>query len=130
MMNDTKQQHAYQRGVRIANLWKRLKGTILKWDAICVAKARNHKLPGWVGYVPIAIALFGSLTAALLGGAAIAGCLLFIWAIAVIRQNADLSNVQLNESTSDEESNTHDGYRNGPEGYGYYMGGFRDDDEI
>lgn len=112
----------------MASLWRRLKSTMLKWDAFFVVKARAHKLPGWVGHIPIAIALFGSLTAALLGGATIAGCLLFIWAIAVILQNADLSNVQLNESTSDEESNMHDGYRNGPEGYGYYMGGFRDDD--
>ncbi len=127
-MKHAREQQAYQRGVRMVSLWKRLKGTILKWDTFFVAKAHAHKLPGWIGHVPIAIALFCSLTAALLGGVAIAGCLLFIWAIAFILQNADLSNVQLNESTSDEENNMHDGYRNGPEGYGYYMGGFRNDD--
>ncbi|WP_431712600.1 hypothetical protein [Serratia marcescens] len=127
-MNDTTQHHAYQRGVRIANLWKSIKGTILKWDAYCVAKASSYKLPGWIGHFPIVIALIASLTAALLGGLAIAGCLLFIWAIAFILQNADLSHAELTDSTSDEESSVHDGYRNGPEGYGYYMGGFRDDD--
>lgn len=127
-MNNTTQHHAYQRGVRMANLWKRIKGTILQWDNVCVSKARSYKLPGWAGHIPIAIALFGSLPAALLGGLAIAGSLLFIWAIAFILQNADLSNAQLTESTSDDESNLHDGYRNGPEGYGHYMGGFRDDD--
>jgi len=84
-MNDTKQQHAYQRGVRMANLWKRLKGTILKWDNICVSKARSLKLPGWTGHIPIIMlvvvimfaVVFGGMliasTAVLLGGVILAG---------------------------------------------------------
>ncbi|PNO64537.1 DUF3742 family protein [Serratia marcescens] len=127
-MSQTRDQQAYQRGIKAARLWKRLKGAILRWDQRCVSNARKHKLPGWIGHIPLVIAFLTALAAALLGGVAIAGCLLFIWAIAVILQHIDLSNVNLNESTSEEESNTHDGYRNGPEGYGYYMGGFRDDD--
>ncbi|EPM1538090.1 hypothetical protein [Serratia ureilytica] len=127
MMNETKQQHAYQCGVRIANLWKRIKGTILKWDACCVAKARSHKLPSWCGHFPIAIALIASLTAALLGGVAIAGCLLFIWAIAFILQNTDFSNMQVPDRTN--ESVDDDGYSAGPEGFGNYVGGTRIDNK-
>ncbi|EFE96284.1 hypothetical protein [Serratia odorifera] len=124
-MNNTTQHHAYQRGVRMANLWKRIKGTILHWDNVCVSKARSHKLPGWVGRIPIAIALLGSLTAALLGGLAIAGCLLFIWAIAFILQ-------QFNQPTAPEyvdpvnnESLTE--YRDGDQGFGLYCGAYRID---
>lgn len=86
-MNQTQNQQAYQRGIRVARMWKRLKGTILRWDMFCVSKARKRKLPGWIGHLPIAVAFLGSVTAALLGGIIIAGSLLFIWAIAFIIQN-------------------------------------------
>lgn len=56
-MNDTTQHHAYQRGVRMANRWKRVKSTILKWDNFCVSKARRHKLPGWFGHIPIVLSV-------------------------------------------------------------------------
>ena len=127
-MNQTRDQQAYQRGIRAARKWSRLKSVIMRWDRLCVSKVREYRLPAWIGHVPIVIVFIGSVTAILFGGLLVAGCMLFIWAIAFIIQNADFSNVQLNESTSDEENNLHDGYRNGPEGYGYYMGGFRDDD--
>lgn len=52
-MNDTTQHHAYQRGVRMAKLWKRLKSTILRWDAFCVAKAHGYNLPIWIGRTPL-----------------------------------------------------------------------------
>ncbi|MEX3242807.1 hypothetical protein [Serratia quinivorans] len=86
-MSQTRNQQAYQRGIRVARMWKRLKSTILRWDTFCVSKARKHKLPSWIGHVPIAVAFLGSVTAALLGGILIAGSLLFIWSIALIIQN-------------------------------------------
>lgn len=89
-MNDTKQQHAYQRGVRMANLWKRLKDTILKWDSRCVSKARSHKLPDWIGHIPtafIAIGLifffFGYAIVSLAG----VSCMIAMWAITYIAKN-------------------------------------------
>ncbi|HEJ7136544.1 TPA: hypothetical protein SMF95_001865 [Serratia marcescens] len=127
MMNETKQHHAYQRGVRMASLWKRIKGTIMKWDAFCVAEAHSHKLPGWIGHAPIAIVLFGSAAAILFGGIVIAGCMLFIWAIAFILQNADFSNMQVSDSTN--ESVDDDGYKTGPEGFGNYVAGTRIDNK-
>ncbi|AVN35467.1 hypothetical protein [Serratia marcescens] len=126
-MNETKQHHAYQRGVRMASLWKRIKGTIMKWDAFCVAEAHSHKLPGWIGHAPIAIVLFGSAAAILFGGIVIAGCMLFIWAIAFILQNADFSNMQVSDSTN--ESVDDDGYKTGPEGFGNYVAGTRIDNK-
>ncbi|HEI8955488.1 TPA: hypothetical protein SLG95_003602 [Serratia liquefaciens] len=126
-MSQTQNQQAYQRGIRIARMWKRLKGTILRWDMFCVSKARKHKLPSWIGHVPIAVAFLGSAAAALFGGIIIAGGLLFIWAIAFILQNADFSNMQVSDSTN--ESVDDDGYNAGPEGFGNYVGGTRIDNK-
>lgn len=83
-MNEKKQHHAYQRGVRMANLWKRLKGTILKWDAICVAKARRYKLPGWIGHIPMIMLATSILAAIAFGGLFIASIGIIMSAIILI----------------------------------------------
>lgn len=83
-MNDTTQHHAYQRGVRLASLWMRLKGIILRWDSFWVLKARKYSLPVWLGHVPItclvAISAFSCLTGGLLVGAII----LFGWSLLLL----------------------------------------------
>lgn len=101
-MNQTRDQQAYQRGVRAARKWSRLKNVIMRWDRLCVSKVRENRLPAWVGHVPIVIALIGSIIAILFGGVIVAGCMLFIWAIAFILQNAgqNLSGELTHENTS------------------------------
>ncbi|HGE6737104.1 TPA: hypothetical protein ACGCBI_000531 [Serratia marcescens] len=86
-MSQTRDQQAYQRGIKAARLWKRLKGTILRWDHACVSSARKHKLPGWIGHIAITFALVGSAIAILFGSIVIIGSVLFIWAIVFILQN-------------------------------------------
>ncbi|RUT67033.1 hypothetical protein CKG00_12050 [Morganella morganii] len=115
-MSQTQNQQAYQRGIRIARMLKRLKSTILRWDTFCVSKTRKYKLSGWIGHVPIAVAFLGSVTAALLGGIIIAGSLLFIWAIAFILQNINTSN----ENIFDDDRDSGPSIRHGNDGYGYY----------
>ncbi len=126
-MSQPRNQQAYQRGILAARMWKRLKNTILRWDTFCVSEARKHKLPGWIGHVPIAIAFLGSAAAALFGGIIIAGSLLFIWAMAFILQNVDFSSMEISDSSS--ENVDDDGYRNGTEGFGNYVGGTRIDNK-
>lgn len=129
-MSQTQNQQAYQRGIRIARMWKRLKGTILRWDMFCVSKARKHKLPGWIGHVPIAVAFLGSAAAALFGGFIIAGSLLFIWAFAFILQHVGQENTQINDSDyfdSSINSGALTEYRDGDQGYGLYCGAYRVD---
>ncbi len=130
-MNDTTQHNAYQRGVRMAKLWKRLKSTILRWDTYCVAKASSYKLPGWIGHFPIVIAFLSSLTAALLGGVAIAGCLLFIWAIAFILQQVNQTSSHATDSENFDSDNNESftEYRDGIQGFGLYCGEYRIDQE-
>ncbi|WP_232043331.1 hypothetical protein [Serratia marcescens] len=83
-MNDTKQQHAYQRGVRMANLWKHLKGTILKWDMYCVSKAHRYKLPSWLGHIPMIMLATSILSAVVFGGLFIASIGIIMSAIILI----------------------------------------------
>lgn len=115
-MSQARDQQAYQRGVWAARKWSRLKNVIMRWDRLCVSKVRENKLPAWIGHVPIVIALIASVTAILFGGLLVAGCMLFIWAIAFILQNVDLSN----ENTFDEERASGPSIRHGNDDYGYY----------
>lgn len=89
-MSQTREQQAYQRGIRVARMWKRLKGTILRWDTFCVSKARKHKLPGWVGHVPTAFVAIGFIFF-LIGYALVSlagiSCVLAMWAITYIAKN-------------------------------------------
>ncbi|WP_199638498.1 hypothetical protein JEM67_02230 [Serratia sp. PAMC26656] len=89
-MSQTRNQQAYQRGIRVARMWKRLKGTILRWDHRCVSKARNYRLPGWVGHVPTAFVTIGFIFF-LIGYALVSlagiSCVLAMWAITYIAKN-------------------------------------------
>lgn len=88
-MSQARDQQAYQRGVWTARKWSRLRNMIMTWDRLCVSKVRENRLPTWIGHVPIVIALIASVAAMLFGGLLLAGCMLFIWAIAFILQNAE-----------------------------------------
>ncbi|HGM5813784.1 hypothetical protein JY429_16185 [Serratia ureilytica] len=92
-MSQARDQQAYQRGVWAAHKWSRLKNVIMRWDRLCVSKVRENRLPAWIGHVPIVIALIALVAAMLFGGLLVAACMLLIWAIAFILQNAgqDLS---------------------------------------
>lgn len=87
-MSKTRGQQAYQRGIWAARKWSSLKNVIMRWDRLCVSKVRENRLPAWIGHVPIVIVLIASVAAMLFGGLLVAGCMLFIWAIAFILQNA------------------------------------------
>ncbi|HDG0629590.1 TPA: hypothetical protein PFA69_003714 [Serratia marcescens] len=87
-MSQARDQQAYQRGIWAARKWSRLKDVIMRWDRLCVSKVREYRLPAWIGHVPIVIALIGLVIAMLMGGLLVAGCMLFIWAIAFIIQKA------------------------------------------
>ncbi|REF42021.1 hypothetical protein [Serratia ficaria] len=89
-MSQIRNQQAYQRGIRITRMWKRLKCTILKWDTNCVTKVRSHKLPGWVGHIPttfVTIGVIFFLIAYALVSLAGVSCVFAMWAITYIVKN-------------------------------------------
>ncbi|AUO01786.1 hypothetical protein C0558_08355 [Serratia marcescens] len=111
-MSQARDQQAYQRGVWTARKWSRLKNMIMTWDRLCVSKVRENRLPTWIGHVPIVIALIASVAAMLFGGLFVAGCMLFIWAIAFILQNAgqNLSDELNHENNSPENQKNSSDY--------------------
>ncbi|CAI2026097.1 Uncharacterised protein [Serratia quinivorans] len=117
-MSQIRQQQAYERGARTAHLWKKFKDSVLHWDRRCTAWANKKSLPLWVGHVPVIVALLGSLTIILLGGAAITGALLFVWAIAFILQS--IASQSFDDSDSNSQATSE--YRNGDQGFGLYSG--------
>lgn len=78
MQNDN-QFAAVQRGIKLAGLWKKTRRRVSQWDAICVHWPKSHGLPGWLGHVPIVLAMVLSLTAAILGGLLIGVVIAFVW---------------------------------------------------
>ncbi|MEL5662355.1 hypothetical protein PTT73_12535 [Serratia ureilytica] len=87
-MSQARDQQAYQRGIWAARKLSRLRDVIMRWDRLCVSKVREYGFPAWIGHIPIVITLIGSVAAILFGGLLVAGCMLFIWAVAFILQKA------------------------------------------
>lgn len=116
-MNETRQHHAYQRGVRMASLWKRLKDTIMRWDRRCVAKARKHRLPGWIGRIPMIMLATSILATVTFGGLFIASLGIIMSAIILI---ASLVFEPLDEQNSRKSTFEYKTY--GEFGPGWYSG--------
>ncbi|RAT17399.1 hypothetical protein AU490_13765 [Lonsdalea populi] len=118
-MDQTKQQHAYQRGARVARLWKKVKGSVLHWDERCVTWANKKHLPTWIGHAPIIIFIAFFISTIVFGGLIIAVCFLFIFAVACITQNPSQSQTVADETETKDCGSC---YRNGNQGYGLYSG--------
>jgi len=106
-MNETRQHHAYQRGERMASLWKRLKGTILRWDGFCVSKARKYKLPTWLGHVPLTCLVTISAVSCLTGGLLVAVIILFVWAFLLLSSVMEFLRPTVNVKVTNWEEKSH-----------------------
>ncbi|HDG1673086.1 TPA: hypothetical protein PFE07_002542 [Kluyvera cryocrescens] len=96
-------QQAWQRGVRMANYWIKLRSSAFYFDACCMAKAKKSSLPNWVGHIPLIIMIFLSLICVIVGGIALASCTVFLWALALIVQNAMRTNNDSSVYSSNED---------------------------
>lgn len=67
-MYQSQQKRAWNRGVRLAGLWKRAKANLLKWDRKCVVWAKAHRLESWIGHIPVFLLCCGSLALLILSG--------------------------------------------------------------
>ncbi|EMX8467010.1 hypothetical protein AAH178_002902 [Serratia marcescens] len=135
-MSQTRDQQAYQRGIKAARLWKRLKGTILRWDHACVSSARKHKLPGWIGHIPMGMLAVIMLTALVFGGMVIASSAVLVSALVLLVSGANT----IEERTSSDDCNSSDlpqkTYESpieynahGDAGPGWYASGFKLEDD-
>lgn len=60
-MYQSQEKRAWNRGVRLAGIWKRAKANLLNWDKKCVVWAKAHRLKSWMGYIPVFLLCVGSL---------------------------------------------------------------------
>ncbi|WP_255326669.1 MULTISPECIES: hypothetical protein [Serratia] len=134
MMNETRQHHAYQRGVRMASLWKRLKGTILRWDAFFVSKARKYSLPAWIAHIPMIILAISILATLVFGGMIIASSVVLIGALLLLVSEAfspkEEANLAEDATTLNTSYKSPCEYRaDGEFGPGWYAGNYKVSDD-
>lgn len=134
-MSQTRDQQAYQRGIKAASLWKRLKGTILRWDHACVSSARKHKLPGWIGHIPMGMLAVIMLAALVFGGMVIASSAVFVGALVLLVSGAFSSRDET--SLNDDNDMVDTSYKppgeykaDGEFGPGWYAGNYKVSDDF
>ncbi|WP_439900728.1 hypothetical protein [Salmonella enterica] len=88
-------------------------------------QTRNLPFPTQLSRIFIYGAVLLTFCALLVGSFIVAGCLLFIWAIAFIMQSVGNGELRMSSTISEDS----DGYRNGSEGFGNYVGGTRTDNK-
>jgi hypothetical protein len=116
------QERAWRRGEHIAGIWKRIKSSISSWDHRCLALAKKHNLPAWVGHMPVIAAMPLLLTGAVIAAIAAGFCVTFIWAINFIFHNIGRVPVSSNVIERSENCGSGPEVRAGSEGYGLYSG--------
>ncbi|HGB5188516.1 TPA: hypothetical protein ACIVM6_004542 [Salmonella enterica subsp. salamae serovar 21:z10:z6] len=119
--------NAQARGARAARLYKRAKSKLIALDQFCVQKARKHRLPAWTGHLPLTT-LTGLLVAALIFGSLLLVSLsLLIFALVLLSSAYSKQQSSSAIFTEEENDDEEDGIRNGYQGTGYYIGGYRVD---
>lgn len=130
-MSQTRDQQAYQRGIKAARLWKRLKGTILRWDHACVSSARKHKLPGWIGHIPMGMLAVTMLIALVFGGMVTATLAVLVGAVILLTFPSKAQSSSFRHSDDNDEQIYHDWNRdrfNGREYHPHRYNEWKDDD--
>ncbi|HEI8504900.1 TPA: hypothetical protein SLF17_002045 [Serratia marcescens] len=107
-MSQTRKQQAYQRGIWAARKWTRLKDTMMRWDRHCVAKARKHRLPGWIGHIPIVVFTINMLAIFAFGGMFIVASAVLVGAIILLAFPSKMQFSSFQQSDDNDEQIYHD----------------------
>jgi len=110
-MYQSQEKRAWERGVRLAAIWKGTKKIFTRLDQRCVILAKQYKLPKWLGHIPLLLAVLCSLVALIAGGFLISCSAVLLWTfIAAITHigssSKDASINSFNEKK--DENNFHD----------------------
>lgn len=131
-MNNTTQHRAYQRGVRVAGIFKYIKGKVLYWDQRFVLRVEKYRLPRWIGHIPMTALGIISVLALMFGGAIIAVATVLIAAVLLLMTPTRSTTPDI---TSDDSIHINNDfgtkYRSGPHGWGWYdsTGYMHDEDD-
>ncbi|WP_423256621.1 hypothetical protein [Escherichia coli] len=115
---------AYLRGRRIAMRWKLIKTFLYQIDMFCINVARKHHLPGWTGRIPVMLLLTAIAICGIFSLFAALCCFLLIAApFCLMAMMKNLPEIEI------EKKDTAEGFTIGPQGLGYYVNGYRVDDD-
>ena len=78
-MYQSQEKRAWERGVRLAAIWKGTKKIFTRLDQRCVMLAKLYKLPKWLGHMPLLLAVLCSLVALIAGGLLISCSAVLLW---------------------------------------------------
>lgn len=60
-MPQSQKNRAWNRGARLAILYKQMKVNLLNLDKICVTLAKKNRIPTWIGHIPLILVFAGTL---------------------------------------------------------------------
>lgn len=114
-MPQSQKNRAWNRGARLAILYKQMKVNLLNLDKICVtlAKEKQNTYMDWPYTLDSGFCRHSSR--AFDSGFVISACLIFLLCITFIAKN-------VSSSAPDDDDSSTGGYRYGKDGYGYYTG--------
>jgi hypothetical protein len=78
-MPQSQKNRAWNRGARLAILYKQMKVNLLNLDKICVTLAKKNRIPTWIGHIPLILVFAGTLAGLLTVGFVISACLIFLY---------------------------------------------------
>ncbi|WP_215845246.1 hypothetical protein [Candidatus Pantoea bituminis] len=110
---------AFKRGASAAGFWLRFSKSARAANSTCVAWTLKHRLPTFIGRLPVPIACFAVLSLAVVGGMFV-GTILVLGAIFLYM----LSNLAISGAQDDDITERQSGhqYRDGNDGFGMYSG--------
>lgn len=110
-MYQSQEKRAWERGVRLAAIWKGTKKIFTRLDQRCVMLAKLYKLPKWLGHMPLLLAVLCSLVALIAGGLLISCSAVLLWALiaAITHIGSGSENASINSFNEKKgENNFHD----------------------
>ncbi|MBK0488238.1 hypothetical protein GZZ45_08540 [Klebsiella aerogenes] len=134
-MYQSQDKRAWNRGVHLAGIWKRVISNLLKLDKKCVVWAKAHRLKSWMGHIPLILTIICLLVALITGGLIVSGSVVLLWSlIALVTQsvssredsskNIFSENNQVYSQKPTTEYRTH-----GDAGSGWYASGIKLEDD-
>ncbi|HGY4932202.1 TPA: hypothetical protein ACNVCI_005045 [Citrobacter braakii] len=110
-MYQSQEKRAWERGVRLAAIWKDTKKIFTRLDQRCVMLAKLYKLPKWLGHMPLLLVVLCSLVALIAGGLLISCSAVLLWALiaAITHIGSGSENASINSfNEKKDDNNFHD----------------------
>ncbi|HEK0642342.1 TPA: DUF3742 family protein [Proteus mirabilis] len=127
-------------GVKVAHKTKWLIKKLKAFDKSCVARAKSKNTPGWLGHIPlvsITLAVIALLAYFSLYILFAFGALVILFSVIEHFDISSENSIQFSDNDSDDNNSewqsnlvgNSDDFRNGNQGFGYYMNGINIDED-